>query len=186
MANLYEENEGFINWAQEKIADPEPIAGEAIDDDERFKLSKTIANLTKKLEKNIKREMLKDEEKFQFNKMAKENEDEGFKEFYEEPKGEDPTKEEPDGRYPLSAINRLTLNMLKVSKKYFDFTKTWDKFFEKQWEERGKNINEAVKAYHKKICKRISKFETKYNTMKVVGKAFLVKTPVTPLQKTSG
>jgi len=36
------------------------------------------------------------------------------------------------------------------------------------------------------MSKRISKFETKYNTMKVVGKAFLIKLPVTPLQKTIG
>ena len=121
-----------------------------------------------------------------YYKGAKENEDQGFNEFYEKPNKEDPTKEDQDGRYPLSAINRLTFNMLKVSKKYFDFTKSWDKFFEKQWEERGNNIKDAVKAYHKKMCKRISKFETKYNTMKVVGKAFLIKLPVTPLQKTIG
>jgi len=54
-----------------------------------------------------------------YYKGAKENEDQGFNEFYEKPNKEDPTKEDQDGRYPLSAINRLTLNMLKVSKKIF-------------------------------------------------------------------
>ena len=88
--------------------------------------------------------------------------------------------------YPVGALNRLNLNFLKVVKKHLVFTNTWNKFFEKQWRERGEKMKKAIVGYHKKICKRFDMFEQKYNIMQVVGLAALVKLPVTPLQKISG
>ena len=127
-----------------------------------------------------------DDDKYQSKKEEEEGEDQGYKDDYKEPSKEEASMEDQEGRYPLSAINRLTLNMLKISKKYFDITETCYKFFERQWEERGNVINEAAKAYHHKMCRIIEMFETKYNLMQVVGQAYLVKSPVTSLQKTVG
>ena len=83
-------------------------------------------------------------------------------------------------------MNRLNLNFLKVVKKHLVFTNTWNKFYEKQWRERGEKMKNAIVDYHNKICKRLDMFEQKYNMMQVVGLAALVKLPVTPLQKISG
>ena len=91
-----------------------------------------------------------------------------------------------DNRYPVGALNRLNLNFLKVVKKHLVFTNTWNKFYEKQWRERGEKMKNAIVDYHNKICKRLDMFEQKYNMMQVVGLAALVKLPVTPLQKISG
>ena len=52
--------------------------------------------------------------------------------------------------------------------------------------ELGDSFNEAMVDYHKKVCKRISMFEDKYNALAVAGLAALVKIPVTPIQKQSG
>ena len=88
--------------------------------------------------------------------------------------------------FPVSALNRLTYNLLRMANKYFEYTLKWDKFFEEQWEERGDNFNEAMVDYHKKVCKRISIFEDKYNALAVAGLAAQVNIPVTPIQKQSG
>ena len=84
------------------------------------------------------------------SKGAKENEDQGFKEFYEKPNKEDPTKEDQDGRYPLSAINRLTLNMLKVSKKIFWFHKNMGQIFWKAVGREGQQYKGCSKSLSQK------------------------------------
>ena len=112
MAKLYGKNEGFINWAQDKIGDAS-WPGKPIGDEERIKLSKTIADLKKRRDIKVRKEML-DDEKYQSNKEEVEGEDQGYKDDYKEPSKEEASMEDQEGRYPLSAINRLTLNMLKV------------------------------------------------------------------------
>ena len=63
-------------------------------------------------------------------------------------------EQDGDNIYPVGALNLLNLNFLKLVKKHLVFTNTWNKFFEKQWRERGDKMKEAIVEYHKKICKR--------------------------------
>ena len=192
MEELIEEkkdNESFMQWAQEKVADDTwPFL-------DRMEVSKTLA--IKATEKSLekKQESLNNLEKDKEEKKRKEEEKkkkEEEKKKKEDDKDQDSNKKKIDKQdddnedFPVSALNRLTYNLLRMANKYFEYTLKWDKFFEEQWEERGDNFNEAMVDYHKKICKRISMFEDKYNALAVAGLAALVKIPVTPVQKQSG
>ena len=185
MEDLIEENkdnESFMQWAQEKVA------GDIWPFDDRMEVSKSLAIKAKEksLEKkqdsldNLEKDM---EEKKRMEEKKKKKEDNKNHDSNEKKRDE---QGDDNKDFPVSALNRLTYNLLRMANKYFEYTLKWDKFFEEQWEERGDNFNEAIVDYHKKVCKRISMFEDKYNALAVAGLAALVKIPVTPIQKQSG
>ena len=78
-------------------------------------------------------------------------------------------------QYPVGSLNRLNVNFLKLVTKHLIFTNTWNKFFEKEWRERGDKMKKAMVAYHKKICNRFKIFEAKYSALECVGICKLLK-----------
>ena len=175
------DNESFMQWAQEKVADDIWLF------DDRQEVSKSLAVVTTKKSLEKKLESLNKLEKEE--QMDEEDEEREDDEGESSEESDDKKKKEQDDDhedFPVSALNRLTYNLLRIANKYFEYTLKWDKFFEKQWEEKGDNFNKAMVDYHKKICRRITLFEDKYNALAVAGLAALVKIPVTPIQKQSG
>ena len=178
MEDLIEENkdnESFMQWAQEKVA------GDIWPFDDRMEVSKSLAVKAKEKSLEKKQDSLDNLEKDKEEKKKKEdNKNHDSNEKKRDEQGDD------NEDFPVSALNRLTYNLLRMANKYFEYTLKWDKFFEEQWEERGDSFKEAMVDYHKKVCKRISMFEDKYNALAVAGLAALVNIPVTPIQKQSG
>ena len=95
----------------------------------------------------------------------------------------DDEMDDDERQYPVGALNRLNVNFLKLTTKHLVFTNTWNKFFEKEWRERGDNMKKAMVAYHKKICTRFKLFETKYTALECIGVCKIFKLPIAPQEK---
>ena len=192
MAKEYKDNEDFLQWSQQLMADqtsnefvpipsgfppslPTPVVPlppistlleslemvpETIKDTllgkVRGEMSKALADVLKSKMEEEKEEMFKELRETTENP---EQVDDGLNSEESEATsggGGADSQQEQDGDniYPVGALNLLNLNFLKLVKKHLVFTNTWNKFFEKQWRERGDKMKEAIVEYHKKICKR--------------------------------